>query len=104
MNLLLMKRSLLVLWILWIVLLLGQIILDIVAYPGLVQVTGGYHYAIPAPAFWIGADLSGIGAWCFGWYLDRNVAERTWHFYVVLVIAAFWALLVARIQLYTWVW
>jgi hypothetical protein len=85
-------RSSAFLWTLWIILLLGQIVLDIVAYPGIIQATGGYHYAFPTPVLWISIDLSGIGAWCFGWYLDRNVAERTWHFYVVIVICAFWAL------------
>ena len=93
-------RSSAFLWTLWSILLLGQIILDLIAYPGWIQATAGYPHPIPAPLLQIAIDLSGIGAWCFGWYLDRNVTERTWHFYVVIVICAFWALLVARVQFY----
>ena len=91
-----MKRSTLV-WIIWGTLLLGQIVLDAIAFPRLISqsaMTDRLIYGL------VVIDLLGIGAWIVGWYTDRLVTPRTWYVNVIVVLCVVLPLMAFRLQFY----
>ena len=92
-----MKRPTLV-WIIWGILLLGQVILDAVAFPRLISrlelTTDRLIYGL------VVIDILGIGAWIAGWYIDRAKTPRTWHVNVMVALCVVLALMAFRLQFY----
>lgn len=86
------------LWIIWGVLLLGQIVLDVVAFPrwlGQPFITDRYIFGL------VMVDVMGVGAWIFGWYTDQMATHpRSWHVYVIVVLCVVFSLMSIRAQFY----